>query len=105
MLNSKKVLIIAGPEYYNSDFPVQISKLAEKLNIPVLADGCSNLRFGRHKKGNILTNYDAILRSDKFVKNNQPDFILHFGRTVTSKTLETFLGKCTAPRFMINELR
>jgi len=102
LLNSKKVLIIAGPEYYNSDFPVQISKLAEKLNIPVLADGCSNLRFGRHKKGNILTNYDAILRSDKFVKNNQPDFILHFGRTVTSKALETFLGKCTAPRFMIN---
>jgi len=103
LLNSKKVLIIAGPEYYNSDFPIQISKLAEKLNIPVLADGCSNLRFGRHKKGNILTNYDAILRSDKFAKNNQPDFILHFGRTVTSKALETFLGQCTAPRFMIND--
>jgi 2-succinyl-5-enolpyruvyl-6-hydroxy-3-cyclohexene-1-carboxylate synthase len=103
LLNSKKILIIAGPENYNPDFPFEISKLSNKLNVPVLADGCSNIRFGKHKKDNILSNFDAVLRSDKFAKNNQPDFILHFGRTVTSKALETFLGQCTAPRFMIND--
>jgi len=100
---SKKGLIIVGPENYNSKFLKNCQTLSHKLGYPVLADGTSQLRFGRHPKENIITVFDAFLRSNKFVQNHQPDIILQFGRTITSKGLDTFLEKCDAPRFMINE--
>ncbi len=77
--------------------------LSHKLGYPILADGTSQLRFGRHKKNNIISNFDAFLRSEKFVKNYNPEIILQFGRTITSKGLETFLNKCSSVRYMINE--
>ena len=100
---SKKGLIIIGPENYNSKFLKNCQSLSQKLGYPVLADGTSQLRFGRHPKDNIITVYDAFLRSNNFVKNHQPDIILQFGRTITSKGLDTFLEKCKASRYMINE--
>jgi len=100
---SKKGLIIVGPENYNSKFLKNCQSLSQKLGYPVLADGTSQLRFGKHPKENIITVFDAFLRSNNFVKNHQPDIILQFGRTITSKGLDTFLEKCNAPRFMINE--
>ena len=100
---NKNGLIIAGPENYNSHFPQNIAKLAEKLGYPILADGCSNIRFGKHDKKLIISNFDAFLRSESFVKKIKPSFILHFGRTITSKALDTFLEKCSAPRYMIND--
>lgn len=103
LVESKKILLIAGPEKYNAAFPAEISGLAKILNAPVLADGLSNIRFGIHDKGNIVSNFDAILRSDKFSGENRPDLILHFGRTVTSKALENYLEKCAAPKFLIND--
>ena len=100
---SKKGLIIVGPENYNSKFLKNCQSLSQKLGYPVLADGTSQLRFGKHPKENIITVFDAFLRSNNFVKNYKPDIILQFGRTITSKGLDTFLEKCNAPRFMINE--
>lgn len=103
ILDSKKILLIAGPDKYNPGFPAGISRLAEVLNAPVLADGCSNIRFGIHHKGNIISNFDAILRHEKFSAGNRPDLIIHFGRTITSKALETYLEKCRAPKYLIND--
>ena len=103
LMTVKKGLIIAGPENYNPEFPKNLVRLAARLNYPILADGCSNIRFGNHEKDLIISNYDAFLRSDSFVKKIKPDFILHFGRTITSKALDTFLDKCNAPRYMIND--
>ena len=100
---SKKGLIIVGPENYNPKFLKNCQSLSQKLGYPVLADGTSQLRFGRQPKDNIITGYDAFLRSNNFVKNHKPDIILQFGRTITSKGLDTYLEKCNAPRFMINE--
>jgi 2-succinyl-5-enolpyruvyl-6-hydroxy-3-cyclohexene-1-carboxylate synthase len=96
-------LIIVGPDNYNPDFLHNCEKLSQKLSYPILADGTSQLRFGRHRKHNIITNYDAFLRSEKFSFNHQPDIIIQFGRTVTSKGLDIFLNNCNAPRFMVNE--
>ncbi|MGA7721326.1 MAG: 2-succinyl-5-enolpyruvyl-6-hydroxy-3-cyclohexene-1-carboxylic-acid synthase [Ignavibacteriaceae bacterium] len=99
----EKGLIIVGPDNYNPEFLTNCQILSKKLSYPVLADGTSQLRFGNHSKENIITNFDAFLRSDKFSKSHQPDIIIQFGRTVTSKGLDTFLSNCTAARFMINE--
>ncbi|HKI78411.1 MAG TPA: 2-succinyl-5-enolpyruvyl-6-hydroxy-3-cyclohexene-1-carboxylic-acid synthase [Ignavibacteriaceae bacterium] len=98
-----KGLIIAGPENYNPKFPEAVSRLADKLGYPIFADGCSNIRFGKHNKEKILSNFDAFLRSKKFSNKNKPEFILHFGRTITSKALDTYLEKCNAVRYMVND--
>ncbi len=99
----EKGLIIVGPDNYNSKFIKNCQKLSEKLSYPILADGTSQLRFGSHSNKNIIANFDAFLRSDEFFQNHQPDIIIQFGRTVTSKGLDTFLENCNASRFMINE--
>lgn len=99
----EKGIIIVGPDDYDSKFIKNCQTLSEKLNYPILADGASQLRFGKHNKKNIITNFDAILRADNFSKKNQPEVIIQFGRTITSKGLDDFLDKCNAPRFMINE--
>ncbi len=99
----EKGFIIIGPDHYDKKFLINCQKLSEKLNYPILADGTSQIRFGSHKAGNIITNFDAFLRSEKFTRENIPDIILQFGRTITSKALDTFLGKIDPPRFMINE--
>ncbi len=99
----KKGLIIAGPENYNERFPRNCQKLATILGYPILADGASQLRFGKHDKKNILFSFEGFLRSLFFNGQYKPEIIIQFGRTVTSKALELYLEKCTAIRFMINE--
>ena len=96
-------IIIVGPGNFGKAFIDECHKLSVRLNYPVFADGNSQLRFGNHKKDNIISNYDAFLRSDDFTKQIQPDIILQFGRTITSKGLESFLSNCSADRYMINE--
>ncbi len=99
----KKGLIIAGPENYNERFHKNCQKLAVMLGYPILADGASQLRFGRHNKENILNSFEGFLRSMYFNGEYHPEIIIQFGRTVTSKALELYLEKCTSIRFMINE--
>ncbi len=100
---NEKGLIIVGPDNYNPKFLKNCQILSSKLNYPLLADGASQVRFGRHNKKNVITNFDAFLRSEEFVSENMPDVIIQFGRTITSKGLDTFLNCCNAARFMINE--
>jgi 2-succinyl-5-enolpyruvyl-6-hydroxy-3-cyclohexene-1-carboxylate synthase len=103
VLKYKKGLIIAGPENYNERFHKNCQRLASMLGYPVLADGASQLRFGKHKKDNILSGFEGFLRSELFNGKYKPEIILQFGRTMTSKALELYLEKCSAIRFMINE--
>ncbi len=99
----KNGLIIAGPENYNASFHDNCLKLSKILGYPLLADGASQLRFGQNNDENLVTNFDAILRTKKFSAKHNPDIIIQFGRTVTSKALEEFLEQCTSLRFLINE--
>ena len=99
----KKGLIIAGPENYNESFHFNCQKLASLLGYPILADGASQLRFGKHNKENILFSFEGFLRSDLFSQKYKPEIILQFGRTITSKALGLYFEKCSAIRFMINE--
>jgi len=98
-----KGLIIVGPENYNNNFAKNITKLSEKINFPILADGTSQLRFNTKNQKNIICNYDAFLRSPKIKKRIKPEIILHFGRTITSKGLEDYLAKLKCKKYLINE--
>ncbi len=95
-------LILAGPMKYDRDTKKQLLGLAEKLNYPVIADSCSQLRYGNSSK-NILINYEAFLRNGKFVNEHRPDVIFHFGRTPSSRAVESWIGEIPAKRYIINE--
>lgn len=99
----EKGIIVAGPENYNSSFHNTVYELSEYLGYPILADGASQLRFGNGNKVNVISNYEAFLRSEFFTKEHSPKVILQFGRTVTSKALDEYLEKQSAVRFMIND--
>ncbi len=98
----EKGLIIAGPLNNNKSLKKLIIKLSGISGYPVISDGVSHLRFGSHKSENVIANFDAVCRSDSFIKKHKPDLILHFGRTLTSKSFELFLSGCKSKRYMIN---
>lgn len=101
---SERGLIIAGPEESNkNDYREKILDLAEKLNTPILADVSSSLRFYRIQNKNIIANSDSLLRSDNLNWAIKPDYILQFGKTVTSKSILKYLTQCRSPRFIINQ--
>jgi 2-succinyl-5-enolpyruvyl-6-hydroxy-3-cyclohexene-1-carboxylate synthase len=113
----QKGLIIVGPENYNNDFHTNVIKLSRILKYPILADGCSQLRFTLSsadqpltssgvKSGNsknIICNYEALFRSTFISEAYLPEIILHFGRTCTSKGMEDFYGEHSPVKIMINE--
>lgn len=100
---SHRGILIAGPESFNENEKLNLIKLSNTLGYPIFADALSGLRFGNINTNNIITNYDALLRSKNFINNFKPDLILHFGRTVTSKGLEIFFEKTNSVKYLINE--
>jgi len=99
----QKALIVIGPDNKDSGFIEKCTELACFLHIPILADGASQFRNGANDKENVFVNFEGYLRSEAYSQFLQPDLILHFGRTVTSKGLELFLEDSSAVRYMINE--
>jgi len=104
IIGKAKGLIIVGPKEYDSDFVSNIKQLSKVTGYPVLADGVSHLRFRTFKSDKfICTNYDAFLRSNKFITENKPEIVLQFGRTFTSAILEKYLEQSKPLRFIIND--
>lgn len=102
IINENKGLIIVGPDYFNSEFSEAISFLSEKLKFPILAEATSQLRINNQITKNIISNYDAFLRTKKFNQTHEAEIILYFGKTVISKGLEDYLENSNARKFIIN---
>lgn len=98
----RRGLIIVGPGDFGEEFADRVSELASLLSYPVLADGASQLRFGRNDKSMIFTHYDAYLKAESFAGSHKPEVILQFGGTISSKGLELFLNEQNAFKVHIN---
>ncbi len=85
-------LIVCGPQD-DSDFPPAASMLADRLSFPILADPLSQVRCGTHDRGLVVDSYDAFLRSEKLVQALEPEIILRFGATPTSKVLQNYIER------------
>lgn len=85
-------IIVCGPQN-DLDFPHAVSTLANRSNFPILADPLSQVRCGTHDRGLIVDCYDAFLRSKKMVQALEPEIILRFGATPTSKVLQDFIER------------
>ena len=103
LISSNNGIIIAGPMEYDREMINRIRKLSFLLKYPIFADGLSQLRSSVSKKEkNIISNFNSILKSEKFVEEHNPDIILQFGKTPTSSVLERFLDETNANRYLIN---
>ena len=84
---SKRGIIIVGRSV-NQSYNQSILQLSESLNLPVLPDVQSQLRFERH--AHIINHFDLVLLSDE-AQQQRPDFVMHFGGAFTSKRLLNYL--------------
>ena len=92
---NRRGIIVVGPSE-NGLLPVEvgiIAGLARDLGWPVLADGLSGLRSDAGHFPNLVTHYDAIVRSAAAGRRLQPDVVLCLGGWPTSKPLRAWLEK------------
>jgi len=97
-ISGKPGLIICGPDRLpDAAFANGLGRLARRLNAPLLADPLSNLRFGAHEQGMLISRYDAFLRNRAFAAANRPAWVLRFGALPVSKPLLQYLAQVDAP--------
>lgn len=92
---SKRGVIVVGAGLDASSLPeiAAIAGLARHLGWPVLADGLSGLRGAGDQFLNLVSHYDAIVRSEKAGQRLKPDIVLCIGGWPTSKSLRAWLLK------------
>ncbi len=98
-----KGLIFCGWDNYRSDFPKLLVKFSRISGFPIIADGISGLRFGKHSMQNIISNASAFLKSKAYGFLLEAEIILQFGSAPTSNIVLDFLKKSQAEKFLINE--
>jgi 2-succinyl-5-enolpyruvyl-6-hydroxy-3-cyclohexene-1-carboxylate synthase len=83
-------VIVCG-NIVDEHFADAVTKLAEALQFPILADPLSQLRSGKHSSEYIIETYDTFLRNEDAKTFLKPDVVLRFGAMPISKALTIFL--------------
>ncbi len=99
---ARRGLIVCGP-LDAPGFAAAVTKLAARSGFPLFADGLSNVRSGTHERSCVVAHHDALLRSDAVRGWNEPDLVLRFGATPTSKALNQLLDGLEAPQVLIDD--
>jgi 2-succinyl-5-enolpyruvyl-6-hydroxy-3-cyclohexene-1-carboxylate synthase len=95
-------LITVGPGNFSDKFISDLEKFSARFALPIFADASSGLAFNPNRITNLITNFEAILRSDKISIIFSPKINIHFGRTATSHNLDEFLSKVNCKRYIVN---
>ncbi|WP_337866001.1 2-succinyl-5-enolpyruvyl-6-hydroxy-3-cyclohexene-1-carboxylic-acid synthase [Ignavibacterium sp.] len=96
-------LITVGAGKTDKEFLKLIDKFSSSYNIPVFADVNSGLRFSNHSIKNLISNYEALVKNSFFKNKFKFGKVLHFGRNLTSQSLEDYIVKSKAKRIVVNE--
>lgn len=97
LATARRPLVVCGPRARSDGFAARLHEWAAANGVPVLAEACSNARFGFPRA---IAHYDTLLRVDRFSSAMQPDLVLRFGGGLTSKVLNQWL---TAPSVVVHE--
>ncbi len=84
-------LVVCGP-LDRPGSPEAVTNLARALAYPILAEPLSQVRAGRHDRSPVVEAHDALLRSPGLAERLQPEVVLRFGLSPTSRTLQAFLS-------------
>ncbi|HKG36365.1 MAG TPA: 2-succinyl-5-enolpyruvyl-6-hydroxy-3-cyclohexene-1-carboxylic-acid synthase [Solirubrobacterales bacterium] len=72
-----------------------LARLGLAAGFPILAEPTSQLRWGPHDRGNVVSAYDAILRGGPLAES-PADLVLRFGEMPTSKSLRAWVARARA---------
>ncbi|MFB6086790.1 MAG: 2-succinyl-5-enolpyruvyl-6-hydroxy-3-cyclohexene-1-carboxylic-acid synthase [Halodesulfurarchaeum sp.] len=96
-------LIVAGPLSPDPDRTAAIAELARKTGFPLLADPLSNLRFGDHvPETPVIGGYDGYLGTAGTGEWPDPDLVIRFGGSPTSKELRHYLRDRARRQFLVD---
>ncbi|MBF6606117.1 MAG: 2-succinyl-5-enolpyruvyl-6-hydroxy-3-cyclohexene-1-carboxylic-acid synthase [Chloroflexi bacterium] len=98
----RRGLIVCGPLDLPG-FPEAVACLAAASGFPILADGLSNVRLGRHDRSRVVARHDAIVRSERFRAAHVPDLIIRFGGTPTSTALVEMLAEQRPRQIVVDD--
>ncbi|SFS07409.1 2-succinyl-5-enolpyruvyl-6-hydroxy-3-cyclohexene-1-carboxylate synthase [Halomicrobium zhouii] len=94
-------LIVAGPSNRPTPAREALATLAGATGFPVLADPLSGVRFGDHVSDvTVCGGYDSYL--DAAGDWPDPDAVIRFGASPTSKTLRRYLRDADARQFVVD---
>ncbi|TAH53122.1 MAG: 2-succinyl-5-enolpyruvyl-6-hydroxy-3-cyclohexene-1-carboxylic-acid synthase [Chloroflexota bacterium] len=103
LAQSERGLIVAGMQN-DAEFSAAVTKLANALGYPILADPLSQVRCGEHCRENVMDSYDAFMRDARMVKELAPEIVLRFGAIPTSKPVLQYLQQyATARQILIDD--
>jgi len=94
-------LIVAGPND-DPDLPAALARLAAATGYPIVADPLSGVRCGPHDRTHVLSHADHLVRPGPWRDAHQPELVIRFGATPTSKPMLTFLGEVTPAQVVVD---
>jgi 2-succinyl-5-enolpyruvyl-6-hydroxy-3-cyclohexene-1-carboxylate synthase len=102
-LSAERGLIVAGPADPPGPDPQAVTALAHATGFPVLADPLSGLRFGSSVRvAPILGGYDGFLADGAPDGWPDPEVVLRFGASPTSKPLRKYLAGTDARQLLVD---
>ena len=99
---ARRGVIVCGPMDVPG-FGAAVAGLAAATDYPVIADALANVRFGPHDRSRIIARADALFRVAAFAEAHEPDLILRFGGTPTSKALLGWLAATRATQLVVDD--
>ncbi|GCF12283.1 2-succinyl-5-enolpyruvyl-6-hydroxy-3-cyclohexene-1-carboxylate synthase [Haloarcula mannanilytica] len=102
--SAERGLIVAGPADTGLSAD-SLTRLASATGFPVLADPLSDLRFGPHVDRldvPVCGGYDGYLGSDGVKRWGDPDVVVRFGASPTSKPLRQYLRDADCRQFVVD---
>ncbi len=100
--DARRGVIVCGPLDV-AGFGAAVAGLADATGFPIVADALAGVRFGRHDRSHVVSRADALLRVPAFTEAHEPDLILRFGTTPTSKALLGWLAAMAAPQVVVDD--
>ena len=99
---ARRGVIVCGP-LDAPGFDEAVARLASATGFPVIADALANVRFGPHDRSHVIARADALLRVASFAEAQQPDLVLRFGGTPTSKAILGWLVAGAAAQVVVDD--
>ena len=102
-LSAERGLVVAGPADPPGPDPQAVTALAHATGFPVLADPLSGLRFGSSVRvAPVLGGYDGFLANGAPDDWPDPEIVLRFGASPTSKPLRKYLAGTDARQLLVD---
>jgi 2-succinyl-5-enolpyruvyl-6-hydroxy-3-cyclohexene-1-carboxylate synthase len=94
-------VIVCGPRAAMDGLPPAVTELSRATGYPVLAEAASGVRWAAET--DLVSQYDLFLRHGPTAKALTPKLILRFGGGLTSKPLQEWLDRSTAPVVLFSD--